>query len=280
MDLQRLILYLTKKNNMMINFHDTSGVLTLDKLKLDTKFKMHSKKFCDIAKTTHSGYRLCTRAKSIACKKAVVSGRHFFGTCPYGLFELVYPVITQGKTVCILFIGNFLPSKKLSEKKIDRACFVTGVKRPLLNLQLKNTEPKDEEFMLDTARIIESFILSVLKEERLPLKPLPGQHWAISEIELYLSTHFRQKITLKEVAKLYFLNEKYAGRLFLKQTGKTFNSYLSDLRLSSATELLKSTEKSVIDIAFESGFNSISYFNRIFMERFGKSPTAYRRDFK
>lgn len=279
MNLQELILYLTEKNNLMINFHDTSGALSLERLRVDMNFKMHKKNFCDIAKTTHIGYRLCTRTKALSCKKAINSGKYFFGTCPYGLFELVYPIYVHEKPACILFIGNCMECKNISESKIERACNITGVDASSLFNQLESTESADKKYMLHTAEIIENFIVSVLKEERFPIKPLDGQHWAISEIQLYIDTHFKQKITLKEVAKLYFLNEKYAGRLFLKQTGRTFHSYLSDIRLNSAAELLKSTDKNVIDIALENGFNSISYFNRSFAEKFGKTPTSYRKVF-
>jgi len=279
MNLSELILYLTQKNNLMINFHDTSGVLSIDRLKIDAKFRMHSKAFCDTAKTTHQGYRLCTRAKSLACKKAISLGAHFFGVCPYGLYELVYPIFMNSKLVCILFVGNCLKELESSELKANRACRVTGVNTNDVCVQFKSAEPADENYMLQTAKIIENFMVSVLKEEHLPVKATNGQHWAISEIQLYLNTHFRQKVTLKELAKLYFLNEKYAGRLFLKQTGCTFHKYLSDLRLSYAESLLKSGRKSILDIALESGFNSISYFNRCFYEKHSMTPSDYRRAF-
>lgn len=277
MTLQELVLYLTKKNNITINFHDISGVHSIDRLKLDVNFKMHTNTFCDVAKSTSIGYRLCTACKTLACKKAIKTSEHFFGHCPYGLFELVYPIIFQEKLVSILFVGNFISEKTTTLENLKRACNVTGVDANSLISQLKNTEKSDISYMLQTAEIIENFILSVLKSERIPLRTISGQHWAIFEIKLYIDTHFRQKITLKELAKLYFLNEKYAGRLFLRQVGCTFHSYLTNLRLSAAEELLKNTKRNVIDIAMECGFNSISYFNRSFYEKHGTTPTLYRK---
>ena len=276
MDLQELILYLTKNNNLEINFHDTSNIHSLPKLKLDFCFKMHSKQFCYTAKTTHSGYRLCLISKSLTCKKAIKTREFFYGHCPYGLFELVYPIIYKEKIVSILFIGNCISDLELTQNKIYRSGFITGVDSHVLCNELKNTECADRRYMLNTAKIIETFIISVLNEVQFSNRLSPGQNWVISDIQLYMRTHFRQKITLKEMAKLYFLNEKYVGRLFIKYTGQTFHSYLSELRLAFASKLLTETSKNIIDIAGESGFDSISYFNRSFSKKFGKTPTAYR----
>lgn len=279
MTLQELILYLTKKCNMTINFHDTSGIHSIDRLKLDIDFKMHTNHFCDIAKSTNKGYRLCTTCKALACKKAITSGKCFYGHCPYGLFELVYPIVFQGKIVSIMFIGNSIKDLSTTEEKLNRACYVTSVDSKQLISKLENTEPFDLSFMTDTARITENFILSVLKEVGVPTRATNKQHWAISEIKLYTDTHFRQKITLKELAKMYFLNEKYAGRLFINQTGCTFHTYLTNLRLNAAENLLITTKRSIIDIAMDCGFNSISYFNRSFFQKHGKTPSEYRKAF-
>ena len=178
-----------------------------------------------------------------------------------------------------MFIGNFIKDILVTKEKLNRACYVTAVDSKSLISKLKSTEFADLSYMCDTAKITEFFILSVLKEERIPPKATNSQHWAISEIKLYTDTHFRQKITLKELAKLYFLNEKYAGRLFLKQTGHTFHTYLTNLRLNAAENLITTTNRTIIDIALDCGFNSISYFNRSFLQKYGKTPTEYRKAF-
>lgn len=73
------------------------------------------------------------------------------------------------------------------------------------------------------------------------------------------------------------MNEKYAGRLFHEQVGTSFNRYVTDIRLNNAALLLKTTDKSILTAALESGFNSISYFNRMFKEYYGKTPGEYRK---
>ncbi|NLA85331.1 MAG: helix-turn-helix transcriptional regulator, partial [Clostridiales bacterium] len=52
--------------------------------------------------------------------------------------------------------------------------------------------------------------------------------------------------------------------------------YLSGVRISKALVLLRETDKKVIDICYECGFNNVNHFNRVFKQRVGISPLTYR----
>ena len=71
------------------------------------------------------------------------------------------------------------------------------------------------------------------------------------------------------------LSERYVNEL-LYEAGASFTVRLNELRLRKAAELLANREGRVSDIAFECGFNDLSYFNRCFRRRFGLTPTAAR----
>lgn len=66
-------------------------------------------------------------------------------------------------------------------------------------------------------------------------------------------------------------------RLFKRQTGITCNRYLSVLRIEKAKQLLRKTELSVTEVSSETGFNSITHFERVFKSLEGTTPSAYRR---
>jgi AraC-like DNA-binding protein len=71
------------------------------------------------------------------------------------------------------------------------------------------------------------------------------------------------------------LSERYVNEL-LYEAGASFTTRLNELRLRKAAELLTLTPRRISDIAFECGFNDLSYFNRSFRRRFGLTPTAAR----
>ena len=104
------------------------------------------------------------------------------------------------------------------------------------------------------------------------------QHWIVTLMRQYAEQQLCSPISLKEIATLYRKNEKYVGRLFKKETGKSFAEYCNDLRLERAAQLISQGAGSVISVAMECGFNNISYFNRLFRKKYGVSPTAYRKE--
>ena len=101
---------------------------------------------------------------------------------------------------------------------------------------------------------------------------LQGIKKAISYIEL----HFREPITLEQLAKLSGYNPSYFSDLFRKVTGETYKERLRQLRISYAKMLL-SNGFSVSEACFASGFGSLSNFSASFRELCGMSPGAYKK---
>ena len=96
--LDSLIQTICEKNNIHICIHDVTGILNNPLLKIDCKNQIHSKNFCSLAKSAKKGYDLCMKCKIMANKKAVDEKVQFRGYCPYGLYEIVTPVIINEKT--------------------------------------------------------------------------------------------------------------------------------------------------------------------------------------
>lgn len=92
----------------------------------------------------------------------------------------------------------------------------------------------------------------------------------------YLESNYSHDITLEDAAKYLQISSFYFSRVFSKVTGKTFKNYLSTIRVEKALTLIKSTNKPIIDIAYECGFNSIRTFNRVFKTIKGITPSSVR----
>ena len=96
----------------------------------------------------------------------------------------------------------------------------------------------------------------------------------------YINLHFREKITLNDVAQHTGYNPSHFSKLFHQKMGVTFNHYVSSIRLNYAKRLLATTDQPISFICFECGFASVSSFNRNFLEIVGCTPNAYRTEFK
>ena len=92
----------------------------------------------------------------------------------------------------------------------------------------------------------------------------------------YILTNFQEKIELNKVAELANMTPNSFCRYFKKRTTKTFSQFIIELRIGKACQLLTESEKKIIEIAFESGFNSLSNFNEHFNKIMKMSPLKYR----
>lgn len=99
----------------------------------------------------------------------------------------------------------------------------------------------------------------------------------INKVCLYIQHHFYEKITLKEVADLLYLTESNFCKFFKKATGKTYSDYLNELRIDEACRLMVQSEKSISQISFACGFETLSYFNRVFLSKVGCTPSNFRK---
>ena len=93
----------------------------------------------------------------------------------------------------------------------------------------------------------------------------------------YIDENYAQNITLDDVAKAQNLNPSYFCRVFKRASGSSFVDYLNFVRICKSEKLIASGEKSILEVAGDVGFTSLSYFNRMFKRYKNCTPTEYRR---
>ena len=92
----------------------------------------------------------------------------------------------------------------------------------------------------------------------------------------FLYSNFRSPITVKEAAAFSGYSENYFNTIFRENFGKPFLTYVRDMRLDYARNLLISSEMSETEIALDSGFSSLAHFSRTFSKKYGVSAKAFR----
>ena len=102
-----------------------------------------------------------------------------------------------------------------------------------------------------------------------------NQEDVILKLLRYVEDHYATA-TLSEAAKLLFTDIYTLSRTIRKQTNKTFTMLVQDKRLSQASFYLRNTDRNVDDISIAVGYENISYFHRIFRQKYGMSPDKYR----
>lgn len=98
----------------------------------------------------------------------------------------------------------------------------------------------------------------------------------INKVYEYAIYHFRDKISLGQVASVAGMSEIAFCRYFKSRTGKSFFTFLNEMRIGHSCKLLIEGKLNVTEVCHESGFSSLSHFNRRFKEVTNESPRNYR----
>jgi AraC-like DNA-binding protein len=101
----------------------------------------------------------------------------------------------------------------------------------------------------------------------------------LNKVVEYVINKFAEDIYVSEVADLINMTENSFSKYFSRQTGKTFASFLAEIRVSHARKLLMDNNNTISEICFKCGFNNLSNFNRQFHKICSISPVLYRKQY-
>ena len=93
----------------------------------------------------------------------------------------------------------------------------------------------------------------------------------------YITEHYNEDIAINDLAERFTMSPNYFSSVFKKETGQTTLNYIKELRLKKAKEYLVGSEKSVVDIAKEVGYEDSQYFFKVFKKATGQTPMQYRK---
>jgi AraC-like DNA-binding protein len=92
----------------------------------------------------------------------------------------------------------------------------------------------------------------------------------------YIQKNSAKKFTLGQIAQLIHLSESAFCKFFKRLTGKTFSDYVNEVRIGHSCKMLVDTDKPIAAVAWENGFESLTYFNRVFLKKKKMRPKEFR----
>lgn len=135
---------------------------------------------------------------------------------------------------------------------------------------------QESKTFLDMVQIVDKACFSFIQLNEMEGEMTSPIRQAIS----YLENHCADKISLTDVADQVSFSPEHFSRLFSKETGINFVTYLNNLRMKKAVSLLESTNMKVYEIAEMVGFSSLSYFSTAFKKKFGLNPYEYQVNYQ
>ena len=108
------------------------------------------------------------------------------------------------------------------------------------------------------------------------LDTLSSKGRVIYDVQRYIQANYAKELSVSDIAAQVYLTPTYLCYLYKKNTGKTLNEYVTEVKMQKAKELLKNHALKLSDVAEMLGFHSANYFTRTFTKQYGITPTAYR----
>lgn len=116
---------------------------------------------------------------------------------------------------------------------------------------------------------------NIVHDKEVNKKNLSSNNQIISAID-YIEDNFKENITLDKIAATCNLSPCYFSKLFKKEMGINFNTYLNNKKIEYAKEILKTTDTPILNIALDLGFDDCGYFIKVFKKVEGVTPKKYR----
>ena len=133
-----------------------------------------------------------------------------------------------------------------------------------------------QETMEDCCNYFLMVLDRIFAENRKKEEQIDSRTATIWKVKKYLAAHYSEKLKLQDIADQFHLSVKYFCKIFKEETGETFVSYLTELRLKEAEKLLKTTELKTYEIAERTGFSDYHHFCKTFKKVTGKTPSDIR----
>lgn len=196
--------------------------------------------------------------------------------------------ITHNNVCIIQFPGNFLEEENKSihlstcENKYD-AQVIDYTRKIITEIIEYHVSTNEYDYLLEQSKILHLKYLLVTNfssgangkcednnRKQLKLKQL--------EIVIrHLKNNYKDNPSLKEIANACGYSEAYLSRLFHTITGQTFIDFKRNLCLEKAIELMNTTDKTITQIAYESGFSNVKSFRNYFRSTMNINPKFYKR---
>ena len=202
----------------------------------------------------------------------------------YGIRTEYQKVVLQIKED--FFKNDFVTTPELSaiyqlfENSKKAICF-NGTTREMVGKRLKKIHllPNFEQFI----EVLSLFQMLATSDERTFLHEEAFENFynnkeqsRLKVVYKFIENNFQRNITIEEMGTLTHLSKAAFCRYFKKMTRLTFTEFLNQYRIEQAKRLLKE-DKNVTETCFECGFESLSYFNRIFKKVVGQNPIQFKK---
>lgn len=221
-------------------------------------YNRHKNPYCIKVKSNEENKKRCHLSQSLVLKKCSDCGS-FCGVCYAGVREYIYPILEDGLVVGYATVSGY----RLQEPP-----------KRNINLELWESSLSLEEIPMELCSALIPPLCRMLELLfTYPISDIDSEY----NLMLQFINEYHNQITLSELCRQFGRSRSYISHMFKSKSGMNLKTYCNNLKLEDAKNLLSKTEIPITEIAFDVGFNDVSYFIQLFKNKFSITPLKYRK---
>ena len=271
MQLSELLFHIERKNGVSINVDALHpGFYASEHLRLTAEQHIHRGEFCIFAKRFAG--RICADAKDRS-REGARYGKPLCRECPFGIHELIWPVIYHGELAATVYLGYFRGQHWTAKVKGKS---YSGSPVPPMDHTRWGPLRHDGAFI---AQYIQTGLALWEEEGYGQGKQKPAAFYRDFAIR-FIERNYQDNIQITDLASALRVTPNFLSYRLRLACGKRFSELLTEKRLENAAIQLEfHLYRDITDVAFLCGFRDSNYFSTVFRKRFGCSPRTYRERF-
>jgi|GEM_PF-2965855 AraC-like DNA-binding protein len=237
--------------------------------------------FCRAIRNSREIDNLCIKCDEHAVEKCRESGEIYIYRCHLGFYEGLIPVPVNGKCSAMIFVGQVYDCEKTDEnfnaiyhklQKIDSKVFTPAAYNYYRDYYYGKLRVMSE-FRFRSMCSMLKFIADRMQNDRLVIDTEDNPD---EMIKAYIEHNVGTRITAEKICSELNISRSTLYRRIKKAYGMGFNEYVNSYKIDKAASLLRESNYTVKQTALMVGYDDVNYFSRIFKQRMGISPMAYK----
>jgi len=236
-------------------------------------------RICQLIQSTARGRVACHDTDLRHCERAAQEKHSLHYRCHAGMVDMAVPIFIGGRHIATMNCGQMLaepPSPEGLRRLLARG-HQLGVDSVLLREAYARTPYLAPAQLQGSLQLFTFFAQYFCDMSARLHRQEDSERADIGETLRFLQRHFRESLSLPDIARQAELSPSYFCTCFKRETGRTVTEYLHFLRIEESKHLLETTPQTVTEIALQVGFNNLTHFTRVFRAQENTSPGSYRK---
>ena len=265
-------------NSILKDFYDISGIrISIHDSEFNEiySYPKDTTPFCHKLQQNPEIYKDCLKNDADAFSKVKKEGEVYVYKCRRGLYEAVAPIYHYGTISGYLMMGQICDNApETREQIISKTEKILGNRADAETLT--NTIKSIDRNLIHSYINIMTVLSEYLTDTNKLFSPEKNLPQLIAE---YINKNYSSKITLSILSQKFECCNATLTNSFKNEYNISIMTYICNLRLKKAKEMLEKSRKSVKEISNDCGFYDQNYFSKTFSKKYGCSPTDYRKTF-